>query len=526
MRPLELILALSLVVTPAAAFDYLPPGDLIPGSGDGRVDETVYAPDMRFPVENAPAFANSQVYNPGGSAGPPGHECDPSNYSYPWRDNYCEARDWDMPLCPAGQGHQGQDIRPATCDKDTHWAVAATDGTITFVGDYAVYLTAADGTRYDYLHMSAMQVTAGQEAIRGARLGLVSNEFGGEPTTIHLHFNIKQNVQGVGVVYVPPYMSLVQSYKRLIDRPAEGYLDLYEVVLQGTNGTDLHATSRASEYGEFIVHEALSERRLPLHPTIQPDWQFGVADYNGDGSLDFYAIKTRGECGQTEVFVYDGADQFRANDDALGFCTGAPPSSYLDQGGQVQSTTQWLLGDYNGDGFPDLWDIQTLGQSGQTEVHVWSGADGFQGALAHIATVEGPLSTRNERSEATSSAQVSLVDYNGDGTLDVAWAQLQGASGTTELHVLDGATDFQTYLAHHRTLQGAGGQGIWKWIARDYNGDGRVDLVGIATSGPRRGMTEVHVLDGATDYMTVIAHIKTAHGANGLAASNFYLPAP
>jgi hypothetical protein len=83
----------------------------------------------------------------------------------------------------------------------------------------------------------------------------------------------------------------------------------------------------------------------------------------------------------------------------------------------------------------------------------------------------------------------------------VAWAQLHGASGTTELHVLDGGPHFQSYLAHSPTLQGPGGQGIWKWIARDYNGDGRVDLWGIATAGTRSGMTEVHVLDGATDYM-------------------------
>jgi peptidase M23-like protein len=402
------------------------------------------------------------------------------------------------------------------------WAAAATDGTITSVGDFSVYLTAADGTRYDYLHMSTVQVVVGQDVSRGERLGLVSNEFGGESTTIHLHFNIKQNVQGV--VFVPPYMSLIQSYKRLIDRPAE---DLYEVVLQGPNGTEVHATSRASEYGEFIVHEALSERRLPLPPTTQPDWQFGVADSNGDGSLDFYAVKTRGECGQTEVFVYDGADQFRANDDALGFCTGAPPSSYFDQGGRVQSTTQWLIGDYDGDRSPDLWNVETLGQSGKTEVHVWSGADRFRGRLANIVTAADPLSEQNECGEVTSSAQVSLVDYNGNGTLDVAWVQLQGgASGTAALHVLDGATDFQTYLAHSPTAQGPGGQGIWKWIARDYTGDGRVDLVGIATTGTGSGMTEVHVLDGATDYTTVIAHIKTAHGANGLTGHNFYLPAP
>src|SRR5690606_9414724 len=81
----------------ALAFDYHPPGDLVEGSGQGRVDDTVYAPGMRFPIENAPAYANSQVYNPGGYLGPAGGQCDAVNYSYPWRDNYCEIRQWDMP---------------------------------------------------------------------------------------------------------------------------------------------------------------------------------------------------------------------------------------------------------------------------------------------------------------------------------------------------------------------------------------------------------------------------------------------
>jgi MYXO-CTERM domain-containing protein len=214
--------ALALTAWPAVAagdFSYLPPGDLIPDSGEGRVDETIYAPGMRFPIEEGPAFANSQVYNAGGYLGPPGGQCDATNYDYPWRDNYCEIRQWDMPLCPAGTGHQGQDIRPATCEKSVHWAVAAVDGTITNIGSYSVYLTGADGTRYDYLHMSDVQVTVGQDVARGERIGKVSNEFGGTPTTIHLHFNLRQNVSGVGSVYVPPYMSLVAAYEELIGPP-------------------------------------------------------------------------------------------------------------------------------------------------------------------------------------------------------------------------------------------------------------------------------------------------------------------
>jgi hypothetical protein len=212
----------------AQAFSYLPAGDLVSGSGTGRKDDKVYAPGMRFPIEVAPAFANSQVYMNGGMYGPGGSQCDKVNYSYPWRDNYCEKRTWDMPLCPAGQGHQGQDIRPATCKDKQYFCVAAADGTITNIGTYSVYLTAADGTRYDYLHMGDVSVSVGAKVKKGDRIGKVSNQYDGTPTTIHLHFNIRQAVSGVGTVYVPPYMSLVTSYQALIgpvNEPPKGTLE-------------------------------------------------------------------------------------------------------------------------------------------------------------------------------------------------------------------------------------------------------------------------------------------------------------
>lgn len=227
LRAAAVALPLLLLASPLAAqpFSYLPPGDLAPGSGEGREDYTVYAPGMLFPIEVPPAFVNSQVWGYGGSQGPGGSQCDVANYSYPWRDNYCEERTWTMPLCPAGTGHQGVDMRPSTCDNNTHWAVAAVDGTITHIGSWSVYLTAEDGTRYDYLHMSNVQVAETDTVTRGQRLGYVSNVYGGTPTTIHLHFNLFQNVDGVGDVYVPPYMSLIEAYQRLINQPPQGELD-------------------------------------------------------------------------------------------------------------------------------------------------------------------------------------------------------------------------------------------------------------------------------------------------------------
>jgi hypothetical protein len=206
-------------------FSFLPPGDLIAGSGKGRVDEKVYAPGMLFPIVGK-AYANSQVYMTGGSNGPAGSQCATVNFSYPWRDNYCETRSWDMPLCPAGIGHQGQDIRAATCDKNVHWVQAVVDGTITSVGSYSVYLTAADGTRYDYLHMDSVQVTVGAKVKHGDHLGKVSNNFGGTATSVHLHFNLKQNVASLGFVFVPPYMSLVKSYQATQTQPPKGALEV------------------------------------------------------------------------------------------------------------------------------------------------------------------------------------------------------------------------------------------------------------------------------------------------------------
>ncbi|MFN3200175.1 MAG: peptidoglycan DD-metalloendopeptidase family protein [Bradymonadia bacterium] len=222
----RLIVALMMCVASTAhgqAFEYNPPGQLHPGSGQGRVDEQVYVPGMRFPIEEAPAFANSQVWGRGGSQGGGGGQCDGQNYSYPWSDNFCESRQWNMPLCPSGNGHQGQDIRPATCEDQRWWAVAAEDGRITNIGSYSVYLDSDSGTLHRYLHMDpgSLRVREGQRVSQGDRLGLVSNAFGGTPTTIHLHYDLNQNVAGVGQVYVPTYMSLVRSYERLIGMPAE-----------------------------------------------------------------------------------------------------------------------------------------------------------------------------------------------------------------------------------------------------------------------------------------------------------------
>jgi murein DD-endopeptidase MepM/ murein hydrolase activator NlpD len=205
------------------SFKYSPAGILSPTkSGKGRNgDNYIYAPGIRFPLESGPAYLNSQVYGIGGYLGPKGSLCSEKNYQYPWHDNYCEKRRWGMPLCDGGKGHQGVDIRTSTCEKKKYYAVAVEDGTITYIGKYTVKLRGESGRTYRYLHLDSPSVLVkrGEKVSRGDRLGLVSNNMGSTKTSIHLHFDMKQTIKIDGKstkVYVPPYTSLVDAYKRLL----------------------------------------------------------------------------------------------------------------------------------------------------------------------------------------------------------------------------------------------------------------------------------------------------------------------
>ncbi len=78
-------------------------------------------------------------------------ESAPDNYSYPWRDNFCEHRFFYVGQCPGGLGHQGQDIRPASCKQRMqganrcepylHHVVAVRDGAVLRApGQEALYV--------------------------------------------------------------------------------------------------------------------------------------------------------------------------------------------------------------------------------------------------------------------------------------------------------------------------------------------------------------------------------------------------
>jgi murein DD-endopeptidase MepM/ murein hydrolase activator NlpD len=247
--------------TAKSDFTYYSPGDLIPNTGwhkmPGRADYHVYA-HMSSPIADAPSYVKSQSFMPWGDCYRSGHngplgrkdkmyscrvngipmpfdESSAVNFTYPWRDNFCELRNFLVGQCPGGYGHQGQDIRPGNCvlfdegsdrcEPYRHNVAAVRDGVLwRNLGNTGVYIdvnTKNDFIRFRYLHMNpkfmdADGLLSGRRVREGEIIGKVGTwgDFD-KGTSYHIHFNI-QVFTKVGWVWVNPYMTLVAAYERQI----------------------------------------------------------------------------------------------------------------------------------------------------------------------------------------------------------------------------------------------------------------------------------------------------------------------
>ncbi|WP_052712436.1 M23 family metallopeptidase [Sinorhizobium meliloti] len=211
----------------AGQFQTHAPGVLKDNHGQGAPDYSSYAPGIRFPIINFPTTLNSQIRNKGGGA-IGGDQCDPGNFNEVWHDTLCETRGRKAkpPLsCPLKTTHQGVDIRGGTAvtcrtlrqgRQNLIPVVAVKDGTIKKISTYTVHLSINGGDEYRYLHMNmrGLKVTRGQNVKAGDVIGFMYNDFGGTPTTFHLHLEHWKNIAGHGFIPVPLYCDLITAYER------------------------------------------------------------------------------------------------------------------------------------------------------------------------------------------------------------------------------------------------------------------------------------------------------------------------
>ena len=219
-------------------FTYRQAGDIIAKSGSrkqrGRADFTAYS-QIRFPLQRTPAFIHSQSFRNRKSSDRTLDELFGGNTSYPWQDNFCEARSFNVGQCASGFGHQGQDIRPApcpppgegasACDPRQQAVVAVRDGVVIRAPkQQAATLqinTRNEHIRFRYMHMNPAVMDAdgllnGRSVGEGEKIGVVSNYLDHpNGTSRHLHFDVQVFTRD-GWLWVNPYVTLVSAYERLI----------------------------------------------------------------------------------------------------------------------------------------------------------------------------------------------------------------------------------------------------------------------------------------------------------------------
>lgn len=273
---------------------------------------------------------------------------------------------------------------------------------------------------------------------------------------------------------------------------------LYAIKRNGRTSTEAHILNGSHGYARF-------SRQLSTVLARTGDgygWVFRTADYNDDGVEDLYAIKKNGGSGKTEIHVLNGASNYR---------------TFLLQTTTVIHSTgfdnRWLfdVADYNGDGKPDLYAIKRMGGSGKTEIHILNGASRFKNYLLQTATAVA-------RTGDDLGWKFEVGDYNDDGKLDLYGIKRNGGNGRTEVHILNGASRFKTYLLQTSTALGSTGrQNNWEFKVADYDGDGRADLYAIEKDAP--SATTVHIMSASSRFKGFLLQRETALGPLGTSSA-------
>jgi hypothetical protein len=180
---------------------------------------------------------------------------------------------------------------------------------------------------------------------------------------------------------------------------------------------------------------------------MQPESE-AVADFNGDGHLDLavanFGGPTLGPSGTVSVLLGTGTGSF-----------GAQTTFEVETGPQSVA-----VGDFNGDGHPDLAVANWNAGSGDTVSVLLGTGTGSFGAQTTFAVGAGPQT-------------LAVADFNADGIPDIAVACNAGIPGngdTVSVLLGTGTGTFGTQTAF------AAGAGPYSVAVGDFNEDGKPDL--------------------------------------------------
>ena len=240
-----------------------------------------------------------------------------------------------------------------------------------------------------------------------------------------------------------------------------------------------------TEIGHFTFHmDTILEK-------TKDEFNFLIGDYNHNGSLDLYCIKSFGGSENfTEVHILNGANNFKSWLLQI-------PTKLKEE----EADWDFCLGDYNHDGYLDLFCIKkNKTGTNSTEVHILGGESNFQTFL---------LQTGTALHETGNNCKFCVGDYNNDGKLDLFYiCKNNTGSKSTEVHILSGKSGYKEFIMQTGTkIQETDDN--WEFGISNYLGNGNKDLYCINKRNENGKCTDVHILDGSKNFQSFALQTTT-----------------
>lgn len=219
------------------------------------------------------------------------------------------------------------------------------------------------------------------------------------------------------------------GYHLFADYNGDRVTDLYEVSMDPNGSTDVHIKAGPN------YQASLGDWATPIRGQSAYTAKAALYDHNHDGKADLYMFTPRSG-NMVDVHIVSGTSFNQSLGD---FATPAGITTMNDY--------EMLVDDYNHDGTGDIYLVSLRGGGLKADVHVLSGAGGFQTWLGHWTTPFGACDVTH--------ARVLIGDYNHDSQPDLYFAVYNNGSDKMDVHVMNGH-GFNGYLGSWETIAGAG----------------------------------------------------------------------